>query len=613
MADPVASAPLPEPAGLLTKARVWVRRAENGLACAAILLTTLLPVLDAFKIGLKGSTPYISHLTLWVGFLGAMLASREKRHLSLSTGADRLPPRAKRVAGGLSSSVSAGVAAALAYASWEFLRSEMDAPRKIGDWLPIWVAELILPGAFAVMSLRFVLQAEGWRGKVLALLGVAVAGMLGRAWIEPYAAKILWPGMILLFVSAAAGAPIFIAMGGAALLLFFSDGVAVSAVPLSAYQLVVDPNIPAIPLFTLAGFLLAEGKSSERLLALFRSVFGWMPGGLAIVTTLVCAFFTTFTGASGVTILALGGLLLPMLLQSGYREPFSLGLVTSSGSIGLLFPPSLPVILYAIQAHIPIPALFMAAAIPGAILVLAIAALGIVEARRAKVPSYPFNPREAAHAFWAAKWELLLPVVALVSLFGGFCGTIEAAAITAAYALVVQTVVHREVHPIRDLPRVLVTSVTLIGGVIAILGVAMGLTSYLVDAEVPQSMAVWVKEHVHSPLVFLLALNLFLIVVGALMDIYSAILVVVPLILPAAEAFGIDPLHLGVIFLANLELGYLVPPVGENLFLSSYRFNKPILRVAACTLPFILAILIAVLVITYVPALTLWAKPPVAP
>lgn len=603
----------PPPEGILRKSLLWIRRAEDGLACAAILLTTLLPVLDAFKIGLKGSTPYIQHLTLWVGFLGAMIASREKRHLSLSTGADRLPPRLKRLAGWLTSAVSAGVAAALAHASWEFLRSEMDAPKKIGDWLPVWIAELILPGAFAVMALRFVVQAEGWRGKVLGLLGIAVAGMLGRAWMEPYAAKILWPAMILLFVSAAAGAPIFIAMGGAALLLFFSDGVAVSAVPLSAYQLVVDPNIPAIPLFTLAGFLLAEGKAGERLLALFRSLFGWMPGGLAIVTTLVCAFFTTFTGASGVTILALGGLLLPMLLQSGYREPFSLGLVTSSGSIGLLFPPSLPVILYAIQAHIPIPALFMAAAVPGTILVLAIAVLGIVEARRARVPSFPFNPREAARAFWAAKWELLLPVVALVSLFGGFCGTIEAAAITAAYALVVQTVVHREVHPIRDLPRVLVTSVTLIGGVIAILGVAMGLTSYLVDAEVPQNMAIWVKEHVHSPLVFLLALNLFLIVVGALMDIFSAILVVVPLILPAAEAFGIDPLHLGVIFLANLELGYLVPPVGENLFLSSYRFNKPILRVAACTLPFILAILVAVLVITYVPSLTLWAKPPAAP
>jgi tripartite ATP-independent transporter DctM subunit len=600
-------------AELLRKAGLWIRRAEDGLACAAILLTTLLPVLDAFRIGVKGSTPYIAHLTLWVGFLGAMIASREKRHLALSTGADRLPPGPKRVAGWLTSSVSAGVAAALAYASWEFVKSEMDAPKKIGDWLPVWAAELILPGAFAVMSLRFVLQAEGWRGKVLAILGIAVAGMLGRAWVEPYAAKILWPGMILLLVSAAAGAPIFIAMGGAALLLFFSDGGAVSAVPLSAYQLVVDPNIPAIPLFTLAGFLLAEGKASERLLALFRSLFGWMPGGLAIVTTLVCAFFTTFTGASGVTILALGGLLLPMLLQSGYREPFSLGLVTSSGSIGLLFPPSLPVILYAIQAHIPIPALFKAAAVPGTILVLAVAALGIVEARRARVPSFPFNAREAVRAFWAAKWELLLPVVALVSLFGGFCGTIEAAAITAAYALVVQTVVHREVHPLRDLPRVLVTSVTLIGGVIAILGVAMGLTSYLVDAEVPQNMAVWVKEHVRSPLVFLLALNLFLIVVGALMDIFSAILVVVPLILPAAAAFGIDPLHLGVIFLANLELGYLVPPVGENLFLSSYRFNKPILRVAACTLPFILAILVAVLVITYVPALTLWAKPAPTP
>ncbi len=599
-------------AEFLRKAGLGVRWAENGLAAAAILLMAVLPVLEIllrtfFKTGIPGSTDYVKHLTLWVGFLGAMIASRDRRHLCLATGADRLPPLPRRIVGWATAAVSAGVAAALAHAAWEFVKSELESPKKLGDWLPLPYAQGILPAAFAVMALRFVLQAEGWRGKVVALLGVAVAGMLGRAWIEPYAAKLLWPGIALLVGAAALGAPIFVAMGGAALLLFFSDEIPVSVVPLEAYHLVVDPTIPTIPLFTMTGFLLAEGKASERLLRLFRALFGWMPGGLAIVATLVCAFFTTFTGASGVTILALGGLLLPMLLQSGYRENFSVGLLTSSGSIGLLFPPSLPVILYAIQAHIPIPDLFKAAAIPGAVLVLAVAVFGVVEAKRARVPRQPLDLPEAGRALWAAKWEVLLPVVALVSLFGGFCGMVEAAAITAVYALVVQVAIHREIHPIRDLPRVLATSVTLIGGVVAILGVAMGLTNYLVDAEVPANAAEWVKAHVHSPLVFLLALNLFLIVVGALMDIFSAIMVVVPLILPAAEAFGIHPLHLGVIFLANLELGYLVPPVGENLFLSSYRFNKPILRVAACTLPFMIAILVAVLVITYVPALTLWA------
>jgi len=590
----------------LRKAGVWLRRGENGLAALAILLMAVLPVLEILlrallKTGIPGSTNYVQHLTLWVGFLGAMLASRQKKHLALATGADRLPARAKPVVSALTAAVSAGVAAALAHAAWEFVKTEMEAPKKIADWLPLHVAQIVMPAAFAVIALRFVAQAPGWRGKVAAALGIAVAGVLGREYMEPYAATLLWPGIGLLLAAAALGAPIFVAMGGCALLLFWSDGVLVNAVPLAGYQLVVEPTIPTIPLFTLAGVVLAEGKASERLLRLFRALFGWMPGGLAIVATLVCAFFTTFTGASGVTILALGGLLLPMLVQSGYREGFSVGLLTSSGSIGLLFPPSLPVILYAIQARIPIPDLFKAAAIPGALLVLAVAAFGVFEARRSRVPRPPLDLPEAGRALWAAKWEVLLPVVALVALFGGFCGLVEAAAITAVYALVVQVAIHREIHPVRDLPRVLVTSVTLIGGVLAILVVAMGLTNYLVDAQVPMQMTEWVKEHIHSKIVFLLALNLLLIAVGALMDIYSAIMVVVPLMIPAAEAFGIPPLHLGVIFLANLELGYLVPPVGENLFLSSYRFNQPILRVARHTLPFMIAILVAVLVITYYP------------
>ncbi len=609
MSEPSAVAA--SPSGVLPRIAAHVRWAENGLAVAAILLMAVLPVNEIilrkfFKTGIPGSTSYVQHLTLWVGFLGAMLASREKRHLTIAAASERLPPRAKRIVGWVTAAVSAGVSASLAHAALEFVKSEMEAPTKLAGWLPVWVAQLILPIAFAIMALRFVLQAEGWTGKGVALLGLPAAWIVGFA-LEPHAARILWPGIAVLIGAAVAGAPIFVAMGGAALLLFYSDGTPVSNALIEAYRLVVDPSIPAIPLFTLTGFLLAEGRSSERLLRLFRALFGWMPGGLAIVTTLVCAFFTTFTGASGVTILALGGVLLPMLLKSGYREPFSVGLLTSSGSIGLLFPPSLPVILYAIVAHIPITDLFLAGAIPGTLLVLAVAVFGLVEAKRAKVPRHPFEPAEAGRALWAAKWEALLPVVALVSLFGGFATMIEAAAITVVYALVIQLAVHREVHPWRDLPRVFVTSAALVGGVIAILAAAMGLTNYLVDAEVPLNAAAWVKEHVHSRFVFLLALNLFLIVVGALMDIYSAIMVVVPLIIPAAAAFGIHPLHLGVIFLANLELGYLVPPVGENLFLASYRFGKPVLRVAACTLPFILAILAAVLIITYVPGLTLWA------
>lgn len=590
--------------------RSRLARIEDALAVAAILLMAVLPVLEivlraAFHTGIPGSTAVVQHLMLWVGFVGAMLAAREGRHLNVAAAAESLPPKARTVAGGLTAAVSAAVAASLAYASWQFVRSEMESPGRIGGAVPVWMAELVLPVAFAVVALRFVLRAPGWKGRGLALLGPVAAAVLLLPALESWGERILWPGIALLLVSAAAGAPLFVALGGCALLLFFAEGTPVSAVPLEAYRLVVDPAIPTIPLFTLTGFILAEGKASERLLRLFRSLFGWMPGGLAIVTTLVCAFFTTFTGASGVTILALGGLLLPMLLRSGYRERFSVGLLTASGSIGLLFPPSLPIILYAIVAHVPIPDLFMAGLIPGSILVVAVAAFGMVEAKRAGVPRQAFAAREALSALWQAKWEVLLPVVALLALFGGFCTMVEAAAITVVYSLVAQAAIHRELNPWKDLPRVLVTSVTLVGGVMAILGAAMGLTNYLVYAEVPMRAAHWVQAHIHSPFLFLLVLNLFLIVVGALMDIFSAIMVVVPLILPASAAFGIEPLHLGVIFLANLELGYLMPPVGENLFLASYRFEKPLLQVAACTLPFILAILGAVLAITYLPGLAL--------
>jgi tripartite ATP-independent transporter DctM subunit len=607
-----AAAPSPEilPKPALAKLGLPLRRAEDGLAVAAILLMAALPVLEivlraAFHTGIPGSTAFVQHLTLWVGFLGAMLASREKRHLNIAAAAEHLPERSRRAVGWITGAVSAAVSAALAHASWDFVRSEMEGFGKIGGVIPVWTAQLILPAAFAVMALRFVLQTEGWMGKGVALLGPLAVWPLLLPAVEPYAGRILWPGAALLLASAAAGAPIFVAIGGCALLLFFAQGAPVSAVPLEAYRLVVDPAIPTIPLFTLTGFILAEGNASQRLLRLFQGLFGWMPGGLAIVTTLVCAFFTTFTGASGVTILALGGLLLPMLVRSGYRESFSVGLLTSSGSIGLLFPPSLPIILYAIVAHVPIPDLFRAAVIPGSILVLAVAVFGVFEARRTAVPRQRFVGREALAALWAAKWEVLLPVVALEALFGGFCTMVEAAAITGLYALVVQAAVHRELHPWHDLPRVFVKAVALVGGVMAILGAAMGLTNFLVYAEVPMRAAAWVQGHIHSVFLFLLALNLFLILVGALMDIFSAIMVVVPLILPASAAFGIHPLHLGVIFLANLELGYLMPPVGENLFLASYRFEKPLLRVAGYALPFILAILGAVLVITYVPGLAL--------
>ena len=590
-----------------TKLVALGRQLEDSLNVVALLALGLLPALEwllraCCHSGLRGSAGYVQHLTLWVGLLGAMLATRQKRHLNLATGVTVLLPRFQALINVLVLTISTVVTSGLCWASVQFVRTEMAAPAHIAGWLPIWMVEVILPVAFAALTVRFVLQAGGWQHRLVAGLGVLTAMGIGFL-LTPYASHLLWPGLAVLIGAALLGAPIFVVLGGSALLLFFADGVPVAAIPVETYRIVVSPTLPTIPLFTLTGYILAEGGASRRLVRLFHALFGWIPGGLALVATLVCAFFTTFTGASGVTILALGGLLLPILRQHGYRERFAVGFLTATGSLGLLFPPSLAVILYGVMAHVSIPDLFKAGIVPGGLMIAAISLLAMREARRAHTVRPAFDAREALHALWQAKWEIALPMVALGGIFGGWCTLVEAAAITVVYTLLVETVIHGDLHIGRDLPRVFIQCSTLLGGIFIILGVAMGLTNYLVDAEVPMQAAAWVQAHIQSRLLFLLVLNVFLLLVGCLMDIFSAIVVVVPLILPIGQVFGIHPLHLGMIFLANLELGYLTPPVGMNLFLASYRFDTPLMQVYQYAMPFLLILLLVVLLITYVPAL----------
>ncbi len=584
------------------------RFSEEHVTSAALLAMGILPVTElilrtVFNTGIPGASSYVQNLTLWVGFLGAIIAARAKQHLTFIPTLEFLPYNSRRVAAVFSAMVSATVAIGLTWAAFKFVQSEFAAPTRIAGWLPIWTVQAVLPISFAAIALRFVLQPDGWSARALVALALPASLLIGFT-LASYASQLLWPGFATLILAGLLGAPIFVVLAGAALLLFFAAGTPVASLPVETYRLVVSPSIPTIPLFTLTGLILAEGGTSQRLLRLFRALFGWMPGGLPIVATLLCAFFTTFTGASGVTILALGGLLLPVLIQSRYRERFSVGLLTATGSIGILFPPSLPVILYGVSAHVPIPDLFKAGLAPGLLLVAAVCAFGVREGFKSNVSRQPFDGREAVRALWESKWEVMLPVITLASIFGGFCSLTEAAAITAVYAMVVQTVIYRDLHPTRDLPRVYAACTTMMGGVFIILGSAMGLTNFLVDAQVPMLVTSWVQEHIHSRVVFLLVLNLFLFMVGCLMDVYSAIIVQAPLLLPISRAFGIDPLHLGIIFLANLELGYLTPPVGLNLFLASYRFKKPIFRVFRETSPFLVALLLVVLLVTYIPALT---------
>lgn len=414
---------------------------------------------------------------------------------------------------------------------------------------------------------------------------------------------------LLIFVAllfALLGAPLFAVIAAIAMAAFAGEGFGAVAVIIEMYRMASQPVLIAIPLFTFAGYLLAESGAPQRLVRVSHALFGWMPGGLAIVALLVCSFFTAFTGASGVTIVALGGLLFPVLMKDKYPEKFSLGLLTSSGSLGLLFPPSLPIILYAVIASVSVDSLFIAGLLPGFVLIAALSLYSMRIASKHKVERFPFRWKEAGRAIREAAWELPLPVIILVGIYGGYFTASEAAAITAGYLLVVEVFVHRDIHPTRDLPRITRDSTVLVGGILLILGSALGLTSYLVDAQVPQSILAWIQQYISSKWAFLIALNIFLLIVGAMMDIFSAIIIVVPLILPVAQQFGVHPVHLGIIFLTNLEIGYSTPPVGLNLFISSFRFRRPVLQLYKAALPFLILMIIVLLVITYFEDLSLF-------
>jgi tripartite ATP-independent transporter DctM subunit len=584
-----------------------LRPLEDGACVLMLLSVAAVPVAELvlrnlFAVGLPGASGFVQNFTLWVGFLGAMVASREGRHLRLATASSALPTWIERLARPLVDVATLFVALALAGASLQFVQSEMASPDTLGPWLPIWTVLTVLPLSFLVIALR-AMPREGPIGARALVVAIAVFGAVAFLQGGPISQNLLWGGVLLLGLSAILGAPIFVLLGGLALLFLQSDGIPVAAIPVETYRIAVSPLIPTIPLFTLTGFILAESGAGERLVRLFRALFGWVVGGPGIATTLVCAFFASFTGASGVTILALGGLLLPVLLDNGYSRRRAIGLLTATGSIGLLFPPSLAVILYAVVAKVPIPDLFLASLVPGLLMVIAVSALGAWFGRRGGARATPFSPREALAAIWQAKWDLLLPVVILVGIFGGLTTLIEAAAISVVYTIAVGSLVHRELGLRRDLPGILLRCSALVGGVFVILACAMGLTSYLVDAEVPMRAADWVAQRVSSPLLFLLALNLFLLLLGCLMDIYSAIAVAVPLILPISQVFGINPVHLGVVFLVNLELGYLTPPVGMNLFLASYRFERPLTEVCKSALPYLAVLAGVLVVVTYLPGL----------
>jgi C4-dicarboxylate transporter, DctM subunit len=603
---------------------------EDSLAFLSIFALAALLVAEAvarkvFNTGIKDSGIYIQHLVLVATFIAAAVTSRRKKHLSLATGMF-LPKRLKGTAETVTAVLASALTLAFGLSAMSFAWNAFAATDKVG-FLPKRLVALIIAVGFLSMSVRFITGLERKKARPGAAVAAVVLGLfLGfeplvqlltaggtvslpglssvGEFLRPLITGVAGPMIFVLIVAAFLGLPIFTVLGGIGFLLFAKSGQPLEIIPNQAYAVLTGNAIPAIPLFAAVGFFLSESKAGERLVRFFQAVFGWFPGGLTVMAVIVCAFFTTFTGASGVTILALGGLLAIILEKAGYPKPFTVGLLTASGSIGLLFPPSLPVIIYGVTSQTSIKDMFVGGLLPGAFLVISVMAIGIIYSWKRGMPRHALKIREAVAALRESFWELLLPLLIFCLYFGGIVSLQESAAAALLYVWIVETFIKKDLK-IRDLPRIFLESIPIIGGVLIILALANGLSYYIIDAQIPQKLSALVAAKISSPYVFLALLNLALLVVGCFMDIYSAILVVVPLIIPLGNLFHIHPVHLGIIFLANLELGYLTPPVGLNLYLASYRFNEPIGRVYKDVLIFLGLGLVAVLLITYVPLLTL--------
>jgi tripartite ATP-independent transporter DctM subunit len=504
-------------------------------------------------------------------------------------------------------------------------------PGRLVGVIPDWIFAAAMPLGYAVMLLRF-----AFRGKNKIIMAAAL--LLGTAAALPAIAKIIWgfdppepffswvntlydltyytriPVILILILAAFFGMPIFTAIGGIALVMLQAAGREPEAVPIQLFSALTDMDIIAIPLFTITGFFLSESRAGERLVRTFRRFFGWLPGGMVIAAVLICAFFTSFTGASGVTILALGGILHIILIENKYKEHSSIGLLTSVGGIGLMFPPSLPIILVATTSNTILHFMnvtvtysiihyFIGAVIPGVILVLAMIAIGLVNSLKEKIPAQAFDRKDALPSLMESSLEILLPIILIIGYFSGRLTLLEASAFSVVYIAVVEVFIKKDIA-VKDISKVFSKAVPIIGGVLAILAMAKGLSYAIIDSRVPENFAFWMQGAVRSKYVFLLLLNLSLLVVGCLMDIFSAILVVLPLIVPLGYAYGIDPAHLGIIFIMNLEVGFLTPPVGMNLFLASYRFEKPFAKICRYVLPYLVIQLAVVLLVTYVPWLS---------
>ncbi len=535
------------------------------------------------------SEPFVRLLILWITFLGASLLTRDGKHIQIDLFASILPPRWLPLRDSLLSMACAAICAIMIKVSMDYLSMEMEFGGSMFLALPTWTGQIILPAGFALLLDPF--RTQGHRP--------------GNP-IRKEQPEMIFLLVLILIILVISGLPLFIGIIGAALLGLYANGVEFTAIPIEMVRLANAPILLAIPLFAFAGYLLSQGGTSGRLVRFSRSLLGWLPGGLGVVALVTCSFFTALTGATGITIIALGGLLYPALISERYRENFALGLMTTSGSLGLHFPPSLPIILYGFVSGTSIEKLFMAGLIPG-ILVIGLPSLySIYMGKKWRLDRPRFSAEEFLGALKGAAWELPIPFLILAGIYSGLCTATEAAALTVVYVLLIKIIIFRELKLFKDLPEIMKESMKMVGGIMIILGAALAFTNYLVDAFIPMKILSFMEGLMDSKIGFLILLNIFLLLVGCMMDIFSAILVVVPLILPLADRFGIDPVHMGIIFLTNLAIGYNTPPVGLNLFIASSRFDRPVVQLYRATLPFLVLLLLALVLITYCPGLSLF-------
>jgi tripartite ATP-independent transporter DctM subunit len=611
-------------------------RIEKGICFGALSLLALIPfsefILHKFRVIFPATRDLMPYLFLVTGFFAAMLTAKAGEHISITAVQYIKNEKVKRTLDVINSLLCVFVLTILAWNCVSFIKYGMLG--KLIGFIPDRVFSVAMPLGYAVIALRFALMKRTAKERIITVSAL----VLGTAAALPAIAKIIWgfdlpaplgswvetmkyitwvirvPLILFLILAALSGMPIFAAIGGIAMVILQAADLEPEAAPIQIFSALTEMDIIAIPLFTLTGFFLSESKAGERLVRTFRCFFGWLPGGMAIAAVLICAFFTSFTGASGVTILALGGILHMILVENKYKEHSSIGLLTSVGGIGLMFPPSLPIILVAstsntilhfmnVETPNTIIHYFIGALIPGIILVLAMIAIGLVNSFRDKMPTEAFNSKNALPSLKESFLEILLPVILIFGYFSGRLSLLEVSAFSVVYIAVVEVFIRKDIA-VKDITKVFAKAVPIIGGVLAILAMAKALSYAIIDSGIPGNFASWMQAAVSSKYVFLLLLNLSLLVVGCLMDIFSAILVVLPLIVPLGYAYGIDPVHLGIIFIMNLEVGFLTPPVGLNLFLASYRFEKPFVKICRYVLPYLAIQFAVVLMVTYVPWLS---------